>query len=115
MQEFAVCSTVSRTEAYHIVTLLIYLPCNTALARWLNKAQPAFRGRPTFVAVFDSVIVFAGESCSEDFDGCEDTPCTAGTNCTDLSPTQEETLGTPFNCSQCPQGYEDNDGICVGR
>ena len=56
----------------------------------------------------------SGEACDEDFDGCEDSPCTAGTNCTDMSPSQEDALGTAFNCSECPLGYKDNDGICVG-
>ena len=49
-----------------------------------------------------------------DFNGCGDGPCMAGTNCTDLTPEEEAAQGAAFTCSQCPQGYEDNDGVCVG-
>ena len=59
-------------------------------------------------------VIFVGGSCNRDFDGCADSPCTAGTNCTDLSPADEQMYGTAFNCSQCPKGYEENDGICIG-
>ena len=55
-----------------------------------------------------------GAHCTEDFDGCGDGPCTAGTNCTDLTPQEEADQGTAFNCSQCPPGYEYSDGVCVG-
>ncbi|KAK2167507.1 hypothetical protein NP493_1273g01022 [Ridgeia piscesae] len=54
-----------------------------------------------------------GDSCDEDFDGCGDGPCTAGTNCTDLTPAEEAAQDKAFNCSACPEGYEDNDGVCV--
>ena len=60
------------------------------------------------------IAIFAGAHCSEDFDGCEVGPCTAGTNCTDLTPEQEAAQGTAFHCTPCPQGYEKSDGVCVG-
>ena len=59
-------------------------------------------------------MLFVGESCEEDFDGCADSSCTAGTNCTDLTPQQEAVSGRAFNCSACPGGYEEDDGVCVG-
>jgi len=59
-------------------------------------------------------VVCVGESCEEDLDGCADNSCTAGTNCTDLTPQQQVVTGRAFNCSACPGGYEEDDGVCVG-
>ena len=61
-----------------------------------------------------SLNVFAGSSCADDIDGCRDNPCTVGTNCTDLTPTQQAAQNKAFQCSDCPAGYIDDDGICVG-
>ena len=61
-----------------------------------------------------SINVFAGSSCADDIDGCGDNPCTVGTNCTDLTPTQQAAQNKAFQCSDCPDGYIDDDGICVG-
>ncbi|KAK2167442.1 hypothetical protein NP493_1275g00055 [Ridgeia piscesae] len=58
-------------------------------------------------------VGWTGDSCEEDFDGCGDGPCTAGTNCTDFTPAQEAAQDRAFSCSECPGGYEDNDGVCV--
>ena len=57
---------------------------------------------------------FSGSSCAEDTDGCGDNPCTLGTNCTDLSPSEHERQGKAYECSECPAGYVDDDGTCVG-
>ena len=46
-------------------------------------------------------------------DGCQDNPCTGGTNCTDLTPEEHVVSGVSFNCSECPTGTEDDDGICL--
>ena len=67
------------------------------------------------MSVLPPVWLCTGDSCDEDFDGCGDGPCTAGTNCTDLTPAEEAAQDKAFNCSACPEGYEDNDGVCVGR
>ena len=64
--------------------------------------------------IYSHIWLVAGAHCSEDFDGCQVGPCTAGTNCTDLTPEQEAAQGTAFNCTPCPQGYEKSDGVCVG-
>jgi len=55
-----------------------------------------------------------GAFCNEDFDGCADNPCMGVSNCTDTSASEQTALGRAFTCSQCPDGYEMNDNICVG-
>ena len=56
-----------------------------------------------------------GDFCEIDFDGCQDSPCTEGTNCTDVIQSVQQSTGKTFNCSECPTGTEDNDGICLRR
>ncbi|KAI0233502.1 hypothetical protein LSAT2_016254 [Lamellibrachia satsuma] len=73
-----------------------------------QKASAMFR-----TVACNCTVGWTGEHCDMDFDGCGDGPCTAGTNCTDLTPEEEAAKGAAFTCSQCPQGYEDNDGVCV--
>ena len=80
----------------HVVTMLLLLKSNAVLHS------------------YSRIGLVAGAHCSEDFDGCEVGPCTAGTNCTDLTPEQEAAQGTAFHCTPCPQGYEKSDGVCVG-
>ena len=58
--------------------------------------------------------VFSGSRCTDDFDGCEDNPCTVGTSCTDLTPAEHVTQGRAYVCTDCPSGYVDDDGTCVG-
>ena len=66
------------------------------------------------IAVF---ICFEGDFCNEDYDGCGNKPCLAGTNCTDLSPAEEVLAGKGFNCSTCPVGYFEDltDFNCIGE
>ncbi|KAI0235226.1 Mucin-like protein, partial [Lamellibrachia satsuma] len=54
-----------------------------------------------------------GVYCELDLDGCQDNPCTEGTNCTDLTPAEQVTSGKSYNCSDCPEGTEDNEGTCL--
>ena len=56
-----------------------------------------------------------GESCELDKDGCADGPCSSAQNCTDLTPAEEQARGIAFECSECPDGYDDVNGICVGK
>ncbi|KAK2165542.1 hypothetical protein NP493_1362g01013 [Ridgeia piscesae] len=56
-----------------------------------------------------------GDHCESDYDGCQDNPCTEGTNCTDVTPEVELSTGKLFNCSQCPEGTEENEGTCLGN
>ena len=58
--------------------------------------------------------ILVGSSCAEDFDGCQDNPCTKLTNCTDLTPAEQETQNTAYKCSECPKGFFDDDGTCIG-
>ncbi|KAK2181215.1 hypothetical protein NP493_406g02023 [Ridgeia piscesae] len=58
-------------------------------------------------------VGYAGTSCADNFDGCQDNPCTMLTNCTDLSPSEQATQNKAFTCSECPTGYIDDYGICV--
>ena len=55
----------------------------------------------------------SGVYCELDLDGCQDNPCTEGTNCTDLTPAEQVTSGKSYNCSDCPEGTEDNEGTCL--
>ncbi|KAK2181411.1 hypothetical protein NP493_400g02031 [Ridgeia piscesae] len=54
-----------------------------------------------------------GDHCESDYDGCQDNPCTEGTNCTDVSPSEHIASGKAFNCSECPPGTEESEGICL--
>ena len=56
-----------------------------------------------------------GNYCEIDKDGCADSPCSPVQNCTDLIPEDEQFFGRGFNCSECPDGYNDLDGICIGE
>lgn len=58
---------------------------------------------------------FAGEFCDADYDGCADKPCMTGTTCTDVHPGEHAQTGKAFVCSECPAGYVQNYGICVGK
>ncbi|KAK2160812.1 hypothetical protein NP493_1626g00009 [Ridgeia piscesae] len=54
-----------------------------------------------------------GDHCESDLDGCQDNPCTEGTNCTDVTPEEQVSTGKSFNCSECPSGTEENEGLCL--
>ena len=56
--------------------------------------------------------MITGNSCEQDYNGCQDNPCTLGTNCTDVTPSVQEANATSYSCSPCPSGTEDNDGTC---
>ncbi|KAI0237078.1 Mucin-like protein [Lamellibrachia satsuma] len=58
-------------------------------------------------------IGWEGDHCELDLDGCQDNPCTAGTKCTDLTPSEHVFIRKSHYCSECPPGTEDNDGICL--
>ncbi|KAK2173006.1 hypothetical protein NP493_911g00016 [Ridgeia piscesae] len=58
-------------------------------------------------------IEWEGDHCESDFDGCQDNPCTEGTNCTDVSPSEHIASGKAFHCSECPPGTEESEGICL--
>ncbi|KAK2171616.1 hypothetical protein NP493_1050g00004 [Ridgeia piscesae] len=58
-------------------------------------------------------IEWEGDHCESDFDGCQDSPCTEGTNCTDVSPSEHIASGKAFHCSLCPPGTEESAGICL--
>ena len=61
------------------------------------------------------IALVLGESCELDKDGCADGPCSSVQNCTDLSPADEQERNIAFECSECPDGYDDIGGICVGK
>ena len=58
--------------------------------------------------------LLAGSSCADDFDGCQDNPCTKHTNCTDLTPPEHVKQKKAYKCSECPKGFYDDDGTCIG-
>ena len=58
-------------------------------------------------------LLLSGDYCESDMDGCQDNPCTQGTNCTDVTPAEQVTNDKSYTCSDCPEGTEDNEGICL--
>lgn len=64
-----------------------------------------------------TLVLFSGQTCNEDEDGCRNTPCLVGTECYDLTPEEQVASGKAFNCSACPTGYfEDlSDYNCIGK
>ena len=57
----------------------------------------------------------SGDYCELDLDGCQDNPCTEGTNCTDATPGEQVTDGKSYKCSKCPEGTKENEGICLRK
>ena len=55
-----------------------------------------------------------GDDCQDDYNGCSDTPCDFGRTCIDLSSAEHIMLNRPYNCSDCPEGYANNDTKCEG-
>ncbi|KAK2190852.1 hypothetical protein NP493_66g04024 [Ridgeia piscesae] len=53
-----------------------------------------------------------GDYCEADYDGCQDNPCTEGTNCTDLTAAEEVSTGRQYNCSECPPGTKKDGDAC---
>ncbi|KAI0231500.1 hypothetical protein LSAT2_018133 [Lamellibrachia satsuma] len=53
-----------------------------------------------------------GDYCEADFDGCQDNPCTEGTDCTDVTADEEVSTGRLYKCSECPAGTKEDGGIC---
>ncbi|XP_013383336.2 uncharacterized protein LOC106153782 [Lingula anatina] len=49
-------------------------------------------------------VGYTGVDCESEIDGCADNPCPPTGNCTDLTPSEEETQGVSFRCL-CPSGY----------
>ena len=55
----------------------------------------------------------SGVACEEDYNSCSESPCHALTECTDLTPAEELNQGVGFECSACPDGYDQISG-CLG-
>ncbi|KAK2190867.1 hypothetical protein NP493_66g06051 [Ridgeia piscesae] len=56
-----------------------------------------------------------GDYCEADYDGCQDNPCTEGTNCTDLTAAEEVSTGRQYNCSECPPGTKKDGDACYRK
>ena len=59
--------------------------------------------------------LLAGDYCEADYDGCQDNPCTEGTNCTDLTAAEEVSTGRQYNCSECPPGTKKDGDACYRK
>ena len=64
--------------------------------------------------IISIINLISGDDCETDIDGCADSPCAVGQNCTDNSATQQVALGVAYNCTPCPTGYRVMDGKCKG-
>ena len=139
LSEAAVSGCLYKSPSIFILVFCFSKSCSQDLIIYISKGQQSYIPETTykitqiFLYTFISTdhvhkifsrlylsyecsitVVFVGGSCNKDFDGCADSPCTVGTNCTDLSPEDEQVYGMAFNSSQCPKGYEENNGICIG-
>ncbi|KAI0231036.1 Mucin-like protein, partial [Lamellibrachia satsuma] len=73
-----------------------------------------FERKQTFrIVQCNCSLGWEGDYCELDFDGCQDNPCTLGSNCTDLTLADQVASGKQYNCSACPEGIEDDDGVCL--
>lgn len=64
-------------------------------------------------------ILFIGDQCQDNFDGCGTNPCLGFENCVDYTPAEELANGMAYDCTGCPNGYvEELVGTqldCVGE
>lgn len=59
---------------------------------------------------------WTGARCDEDEDGCANSPCPVGAQCTDLTPAEEaenKKHKQGYRCSNCPAGYLLVRDLCV--
>ncbi|CAH1788959.1 unnamed protein product [Owenia fusiformis] len=66
-----------------------------------------------YEAMCDCNTGWEGDNCEVDIDGCEGGPCGEGSNCTDVTPSEQQRTGNSFNCSQCPGGTINVDNNCL--
>ena len=58
-------------------------------------------------------MLYLGDNCEVEVDGCADEPCTEGQECTNLAPDEDEDNEVRYKCGTCPPGYHDGN-TCVG-
>ena len=56
------------------------------------------------IIILFNQIVFKGDICNIDYNGCFDNPCISGTNCTDYTPAEQFAMNATYNCTVCPTG-----------
>ncbi|CAH1801127.1 unnamed protein product [Owenia fusiformis] len=66
-----------------------------------------------YEAMCDCNTGWEGDNCGVDIDGCEGEPCGESSNCTDVTPSEQQITGNSFNCSQCPDGTVTVDNKCI--
>jgi len=69
----------------------------------------------TILLFIGNLQFITGNDCEMEEDGCQNDPCSVNRNCTDLTPSQQVLLGKSYNCSQCPDGYTEQNEQCQGR
>ena len=71
-----------------------------------------YNGSKYYTAILMSLLhtAWSGRFCEEDADGCLQSPCAAGVNCTDVSAPDTGAL-----CGPCPPGFSGDGLECVGR
>jgi len=72
--------------------------------------------KPNYAHITLCVIVpeFIGDDCETDFDGCSLDGCAEGTNCTDVTPEEQQSRNVSYNCTDCPSGYVLEGTKCNG-
>jgi len=58
---------------------------------------------------------FVGDDCETDFDGCSLDGFSEGTNCTDVTPAEQQARNVSYICTDCPSGYVLEGTKCNGN
>ena len=69
----------------------------------------------SFVQTVCFSFFLGGADCEIDFNGCSYEPCSWRRNCIDLNATSHMLNGKAYECTPCPDGYDQIDERCQGK
>ncbi|KAK7485812.1 hypothetical protein BaRGS_00022912 [Batillaria attramentaria] len=73
----------------------------------VTDTTPSKLARNVLIAGCTCEPAWAGPDCSQDYDACEESPCSAQQECIDLTPTEQGDSETGFTCStSCTDGFQ---------